>query len=340
MARNDIVVIGHHTASQPGPLLTVGLAQVGGPWLDGPARLARLIDYCTTAADKGCDVVAFPETYLNGYPFWLPRTGGARFNDPDQKACYAYYLESALEVPGPQVREIISLSADLGITIIVGVTERGVGSGRGSTYCSVLTIDPRSGLVGHHRKLVPTYDERLVWANGDGAGLRTHTVGYAVVGSLNCWENWMPSARQALYADGEDVHISVWPGSTGLTTDITRFVALEGRVFSVAVSGVLRAEDVPDDFPLAQELRAHSAGIAFNGGSAVAGPDGQWLVAPVPDAEGLVIAELDLNLIYRERLTFDPTGHYSRPDVFVNTVLRDRRNAVTFVDGEDWPDER
>jgi nitrilase len=334
LGRNDIAVIARHNAdTAAGPILTVGAAQVGGPWLNGPARLAQLVDYTTAAADQGCEVIAFPETYLSGYPFWLPRTGGARFNDPDQKACYAYYLDCALEVPGPEIAQIATLSADLSITIIVGVTERGVGNGRGSTYCSVLTVDPARGLVGHHRKLVPTHDERLVWAAGDGAGLRTHAAGAATVGTLNCWENWMPSARQALYAGGEDVHVSVWPGSTGLTSDITRFVALEGRVFSVAVSGVLHAADVPDDFPLADELRAVSEATAFNGGSAIAGPDGQWLVSPVPDAEGLIIADLELGLVARERLTFDPTGHYSRPDVFVNTVRRDRHAAVTFVGG-------
>ncbi len=338
--RNDAAVIARHHSTEPHPeqTLTVGAAQLGGPWLNPAARLEKVTAYTELAAREGCDLVAFPETYLSGYPFWLPRTGGARFNDPDQKACYAYYLDSAIEVPGEQISHIQTLAADLAITIVVGATERGIGNGHGSTYCSVLTFDPSAGLVGHHRKLVPTYDERLVWANGDGAGLRTHAVAAARIGALNCWENWMPSARQALYAGGEDLHISIWPGTTDLTTDITRFVALEGRVFSVAVSGLLHADDVPDDFPLAVELRAHCATTPFNGGSAVAGPDGRWLIEPVPDTEGLIIAELDLRAVARERLTFDPTGHYSRPDVFTNIVRRDRQSAVTFTD--DASDQR
>jgi nitrilase len=327
-------VIAHHrvTDADPAAVVTVGAAQLGGPWLNPAARLAKVIAYTEAAAAQGCDLIVFPEAYLNGYPFWLPRTQGARFNDPAQKDCYAYYLDAAVEITGPEIVQIQALSADLGVAVMLGLTERGVGNGRGSAYCTLATFDPKQGLVGHHRKLVPTYDERLVWASGDGAGLRTHAVGAAYVGALNCWENWMPSARQALYADGEDLHVSVWPGSTELTTDISRFVALEGRVFSVAVSGLLHADDIPDDFPLADELRAHSSATPFNGGSAVAGPDGSWLVAPVPDREGLIVAELDLREIARERLTFDPTGHYSRPDVFVNTVRRDRRRAVDFVD--------
>jgi nitrilase len=321
----------------PGTTLTVAGAQLGGPWLDLEARMARVVEAAELAAAEGCELLAFPETYLAGYPFWLARTQGARFDDPAQKACYAYYLQAAIEVRGPEHRLLEQLSADLGLTLLVGVTERGRGDGRGSVFCTLLTIDPKHGLVGHHRKLVPTYDERLVWANGDGAGLRTHGVGASRVGGLNCWENWMPQARHALYAQGEELHVGVWPGSGGLTRDITRFVALEGRVFSLAVSGLLHPEEVPDDFPLAEELRANCAGTAFNGGSALAGPDGSWLIAPVEDREGLIVADLPLAQIWRERLTFDPTGHYARPDVFHSTVRRGRAQAVRFTD--DMPGE-
>ncbi|CAN5469912.1 carbon-nitrogen hydrolase family protein [soil metagenome] len=318
----------------PASVLTVAGAQVGGPWLNIEARMGRLVAAAELAAQHGSDLVVFPETYLAGYPFWLPRTDGARFNDPQQKACYAYYLAAAIEIDGPEVAALRQLAGDLTVTLMVGVTERGQRSGRGSTYCSLLTLDPQHGLVGHHRKLIPTYDERLVWANGDGAGLITHQVAGARIGGLNCWENWMPQAREALYADGEDLHVSVWPGSTTLTADITRFTAMEGRVFSLAVSGVLRRDDIPDDFPLAAELRASSAATPFNGGSALAGPDGSWIIAPIADEEGVIVADIDLRQVAEERLTFDPTGHYSRPDVFHSTVLRGRRDAVTFVDDD------
>lgn len=332
MADQRVPVLAEHLRDDAPRAFRVAAAQVGGPWLDRKARLATVIAYSEAAAAEGAAMIAFPETYLSGYPFWIPRTDGARFDDARQKDCYAYYLDSAIEVPGPEVAELCTLAAELAITIVIGVTERGADSGRGSTYCTLLTVDPVRGVVGHHRKLVPTYDERLVWAYGDGAGLRVHAVGAARIGALNCWENWMPSARHALYAGGQDVHVGVWPGSTQLTTDITRFTALEGRVFVVAVSGVLRAEDVPDDFPLAAELRTNTPPIAFDGGSAIAGPDGQWLIPPVADEEGLLLADLDLAAVARARLTFDPTGHYARPDVFTNTVDRSRRSPVGFVD--------
>jgi nitrilase len=323
----------------PAERVTVAGAQLGGPWLDVDARMTRVVTATELAASHGAQLVAFPETYLAGYPFWLSRTNGARFDDPGQKACYSYYLDNAIEIGGPEHRQLEALSRDCEVTLVVGVTERGNRHARGSAYATLLTIDPAAGLVGHHRKLVPTYDERMVWASGDGAGLRSHAIGTGRFGSLNCWENWMPQARQALYAQGEDLHIGAWPGSDDLTTDITRFIAREGRVYSLAVGGVVTSDDIPDDFPLAEELRAGSTGTPFNGGSAIAGPDGAWIVAPVVNLEGLVIADLDLAAVRQERLNFDPTGHYSRPDVFRTTVNRARLTPVSFTGGDDvWQD--
>lgn len=141
----------------------------------------------------------------------------------------------------------------------------------------------------------------------------------------------MPQARTALYAQGETVHIGAWPGSSRLTGDITRFVAAEGRVFSVAASGLITAASIPGDFPLAEELREASDTVIFDGGSAIAGPDGQWLVPPVVGEEGLIVADLNLDRVFAERLNFDPTGHYTRPDVFRTLVNRTRNEAVQFT---------
>ena len=149
------------------------------------------------------------------------------------------------------------------------------------------------------------------------------------VGGLNCWENWLPQARLAMYAGGEDIHVSAWPGAVRNTIDVTRFIALEGRVDSLAAGTLLSRADVPDDFPLAAAL---PDGDLAHGGSAIAAPDGRWLREPVGGTEGLVAADVDLARVREERQNFNPTGHYARADVFELRVDRRRSGFARFSD--------
>ncbi|MFE9575468.1 carbon-nitrogen hydrolase family protein [Nocardia sp. NPDC006044] len=308
--------------------MRIAAAQARPAWLDPTAGTKIVVDYLTQAAAAGVELVAFPETFLSGYPIWLARTGGARFDNPVQKAAYAYYLDAAVTLDGPQIATVREAVADLGVFCYLGITERV----RGTVYCTLVAIDPVRGVVSAHRKLMPTHEERMVWGIGDGNGLRAHDVGEFRVGGLSCWENWMPQARHALYADGTTLHVSTWPGSVRNTRDITRFVAMEGRVYSLAVGAVLDYEDVPADFPLRDELLAVGKPAGYDGGSALAAPNGDWLIEPVAGEERLVIADIDPAEVARERQNFDPTGHYSRPDVFTVTVDRRRRTAAKFVE--------
>lgn len=312
--------------------LRVAAAQVRGAWLD-PDRTSRIcVDTIADAAAQGIDLVAFPETFLSGYPFWISRTDGARFNDPGQKRAYAAYLEAAVTLDDPYLGRVVEAAAKHRVFTYLGVTERGGEAARGTVFCTLVAISPDRGIVSAHRKLVPTYDERMVWGRGDGHGLRIHSVHGVRIGGLNCWENWMPEARLALYAGGEDLHVSVWPGSSELTQDIARFIALEGRVWSLAASGILGVADVPSDFPLAELLATDSDSTPFNGGSGIVSPTGDWVAGPVTDTEALVVADIDLDAVGEERLNADPTGHYSRPDVLTLQVDRRRHKPVTFLD--------
>ncbi len=199
-------------------------------------------------------------------------------------------------------------------------------------YCTLVAIDPQKGIVSTHRKLMPTWDERLVWGIGDGNGLKVHNICGAKVGGLNCWENWMPLARFAMYGGGEDVHVSVWPGNASISADIARMIALEGRVWSIAVHGLLSIEDIPADFPVLDVLHERGVTTIFNGGSSVISPTGEYVIAPVLHKEQLLTADIDLNIVRQERTNFDPTGHYNRPDVFELTVNRQRLEALSFKD--------
>lgn len=329
------IIAEERSAAQARDRVTVALAQLGGPWLDADARLALIAESAAVAATAGADVIAFPETYLSGYPLWLARTDGAAFNDPTQKAAYAQYLDAAVTLGGPRHRRLEQISTDTGIHMIVGITERGSRTATGTTWATALTIGPQQGTIRAHRKLVPTHDERMVWGTGDAAGLHTVEIAGTRVGSLNCWENWMSPARLALAAQGEQIHVGLWPGSAELTREITRFIALESRVFSLAVAGVAHLDDVGEDFVLAAKLASTSVPLGFDGGSGIARPDGSWLVPPVVGSQGLIVADLDLGEVDAARYTFDPTGHYFRSDVFNLRVDRARRDVVTFTDSRE-----
>ena len=312
--------------------MRVAAAQARPCWLDPTATTTKVIAWIEEAAAQSVELVAFPETFLSGYPFWVELTGGARFDDAKQKRAYAAYLEAAVEMQGPEIRQITEAVRDLGVFVYLGTTERATSSARGTVFCTLVAIDPTEGVVSTHRKLMPTHEERLVWGSGDGHGLRVHRYGGTRIGGLNCWENWMPQARHALYAQGEELHVSVWPGNPRNSADITRFIALEGRVFSLAVNGLISLSDVPTDFPLYAELQEAGVTDYCRGGSGVAAPDGTWVAPPVVGEERLVIADLNLRRVSEERQNFDPTGHYSRPDVFTVHVDRRRREAAQFGD--------
>ena len=191
----------------------------------------------------------------------------------------------------------------------------------------------QDGTIGSvHRKLMPTYEERLVWAIGDGNGLRTHRLGAFVVGGLNCWENWLPLARASLYAQGEDLHVAIWPGNVRNTEDITRFIAREGRSYVVSVAGLMRKRDIARSLPHAELLLETADAVMANGGSCVASPAGEWLLEPVLNEESLSVVRLDHRHVLEERQSLDVAGHYSRPDVTKLVVDRSRQSTLSSSD--------
>ena len=214
----------------------------------------------------------------------------------------------------------------------LGTIERAADRGRHSLYCSMVYIDATGEIRSIHRKLMPTHEERLVWAIGDGNGLRTHKLGPFTVGGLNCWENWLPLARAALYAQGEDLHVAIWPGNLRNTEDITRHIARESRSFVASVSGLMRRDDIGDDLPHAALLRDVADDVMANGGSCLASPGGDWILRPEVNKESLRVAELEHRFVLEERHSLDVAGHYSRPDVTRLIVNRKRQTTGEFDD--------
>jgi nitrilase len=241
--------------------LTVGLAQIAPVWLNRERTLNKILEFAHAAAEAGCRLVAFGEGILPGYPFWIERTDGARFNSPLQKEIHAHYLANAVQIEAGHLDPVRRMAKDREMAVMLGCIERPADRGGHSVYASLVYIDAQGAIQSVHRKLMPTYEERLTWAAGDGHGLRTHPLGSFTVGGLNCWENWLPLARAALYGQGEDLHVAVWPGGVGNTKDITRFMAIEGRSYVLSVSGLMRVSDIPADTPHRSIIAAGSSEI-------------------------------------------------------------------------------
>jgi nitrilase len=311
-------------------LLTIALAQIAPVWLNKKATIHKIESAIGEAAAQKAQLVCFGETLLPGYPFWLELTDGARFNAPRQKELFAYYLKEAVTIAAGDLDSICRMAKQFSIAIYLGCAENGTDRGAHSIYCSLVYISQEGKIESVHRKLMPTYEERLAWSIGDGNGLKVHRLDGFTLGGLNCWENWMPLARTALYAQGENLHVAVWPGSVRNTIDLTRHIALENRMYVVSVSGLMRKTDITDNIPSHELMKKEAGDFLADGGSCIAAPDGSWLVAPIASKEIVITATIDLNEVRKERQNFDPSGHYARPDVFELIVNTKRQQLVQF----------
>jgi nitrilase len=310
--------------------LKVALAQIAPVWLHKQATIQKIESSIQEAAKNHAELVVFGEALLPGYPFWIALTNGAAWDSPVQKEIHAHYVQNSITIEKGELDSICALAKENNIAVYLGIMERAANRGGHSIYASLVYIDQLGVIQSVHRKLQPTFDERLTWAPGDGNGLQVHPLKDFTVGGLNCWENWMPLPRTALYGLGENLHIAVWPGSDHNTKDITRFIARESRSYVISVSSLMSKNDFPKETPHLEKILKNAPEILANGGSCIASPDGEWLVKPVLHKEGLIYETLDFNRVLQERQNFDPVGHYSRPDVTKLHVNRERQSTVEF----------
>ena len=297
---------------------------------DGIEKAVRL---AREAVEGGAQLVGFGETFLGGYPVWLDEAPGAALWDhPGSKALHRILMEQAVVAGDERLLPLQELADDSGAVISIGAHERV----RQSLYNNQMTFRPGQDVLTH-RKLVPTHGERLIWMRGDGSTLGVHQAEWGNVGSLICWEHWMPLARAAMHNLGESVHVAAWPSVRESYAIASRHYAMEGRCFVLAAGLVQKKDDLFDGLERAggsaeahELLEAIPSDVLNTGGSLIAAPDAS-VIAQAGEGEEVLTATLDLSAREEGLASLDPDGHYSRPDVFELLVDSKAKNGVEWV---------
>jgi len=317
---------------------TIAIVQEAPVFLNLPASVEKATGHMEEAAKAGADIIVFPETWLPGYPVWLDFAPGAGlWDDPGAKALYRLLAENSVQLGDNHLVRLQEACDRLDTYMVMGAHER-IGN---TLYNSTLYFSPDGGDPVPHRKLMPTFTEKLIWGWGDGSTLSAIDTPWGTLGGLICWEHWMPLARAAMHAKGEAIHIAQWPMVKEMNHIASRHYAFEGRCAVAAAGAVITKADVMTGFkslgvdaPAAEAMLASMPGEPddqiHTGGSAIIAADGSYLAGPLYGSTGLVMAEVDMAKQLEECQALDTDGHYSRPDVFELKVNTRAMPGVTF----------
>jgi len=311
------------------PPTRLAVVQSAPAFLDRQASVELAAAKVAEAAASGAELVVFTEAFIPGYPTWIwrLRPGG------DWGACEALHqrlLANAVQLDSDQLEPLYQAARQHQVTVVCGVEERDSGLSRATLYNSILVIGPDGRLLNHHRKLMPTNPERMVWGFGDASGLRVVETPAGRIGALLCWENYMPLARYALYAEGVEIYIAPTYDSGDDWIASLRHIAREGRCWVIGCGNLMHVSDIPADLPGRESLYPDPEEWVNPGDSLVIAPDGQVVVGPLHREAGILTAEIDLEAAAAAKRALDIVGHYSRPDIFTLSVNRRRQTPVDF----------
>ena len=308
-------------------VVKVAIGQFSSIHLDLEKSLLKLDEIMSGASSLGVKLLVVGETWLSGYPSWLDYgTNISQWDAPAMKEAYLQFYHSSISVKSKQFTWICNRARALQITLCLGINEKvESGPGNGTVYNSFVIIDHEGNLLNHHRKLMPTYTEKMLYGMGDGHGLQAVETQIGRVGGSICWEHWMPLNRQALHDSGEHFHVALWPKVHELHQVASRQYAFEGRCFVLAAGQILKASDFPKSLELPDDLRSNPDQLTLNGGSCIIGPDGKYIIEPVFDKEELIICDCQVDDAIKERMTLDTSGHYQRSDIFSFEIDKKRR---------------
>jgi len=301
------------------PKFTACLAQISPVFLNKEATTKKAVESILEAGQHGARLIVFPEAFIPGYPEWV------WMNPPGKKALtnplYEVLLENAVSENDPAIQNICAAAKKAKIFVVMGLSEKNAGASNASLYNSIFYIDDKGTLLGRHRKLIPTAGERLVWTPGDGSTLESFDTEIGRLGGLICWENYMPLARYAMYAQGVQIYIApTWDyGPVWIST--LKHIAKEGGMFVLGACMPLKLSDIPDHFEFKKLYESGKEWIN-PGDSIIVNPKGEVIAGPLNKSEGLIYGELDLSLIAHSKWMLDVAGHYARPDVFHFSINR------------------
>ena len=308
-------------------IVTAAVVQTATVLLDTPATVERALGLMAEAARRGAQLAVFPEAFIGGYP------KGADFHiylggrTPEGRAEFGRYHEAAVAMDGPELAQLAKAAARHKLYAVVGIIERD----GGTLYCTAVYLGP-DGILGKHRKLMPTALERLVWGFGDGSTLAAVDTPFGKLGAVICWENYMPALRMAMYQQRVAIYCAPTADDRDTWAATMRHIALEGRCFVLTACQHLRRSDFPAD-RMNNRLPQAADAVLMRGGSMMIDPLGKVLAGPVYNEDAVLTAQLDLSLIPMAQMDFDPVGHYARPDVFSLHVNTAPQCAVTLDGG-------
>lgn len=302
-------------------------AQAASALFDKDASTEKACRLIAEAGNGGADIVAFGETWLPGYPFWVE----GQVQDLTWEAS-ANYLENAVIIGGPETNALCEAARAAGIDVVIGVAEKHPDT-HGAAYCTALTISREGEILGRHRKLKPTHAERIIWGDGDAVGLKAHQRDYAKISALNCWEHQMMLPGYALAAQGTQIHSALWPGWEKIPRKeeycwarqhlLSRAFASQAAAYVICAAGLRLAKHIPD--------RWKPLGVwEHTGQSVIIDPRGEIIAGPI-DGEGMLYADGSLDIVRAAKAACDIAGHYARPDIFRLLVDDRERSAAEFA---------
>lgn len=302
----------------------VAVVQDSSVPFDAAATAEKTCGLIEDAASNGAELVVFPEAFLGTYPKGLTFDAPVGRRLPEGRDDFIRYYDGAVDIDGDELRNIEKCAHENNIFVVLGIIERG-----GSTlYCTIVFIDPKKGIVGKRRKLMPTGSERLIWGFGDGSTLDVVDSDLGKVGAVICWENYMPAIRSTMYAQGVEIYCAPTADDRDTWLPSMQHIAMEGRCYVLSAGQFIQRGEYGDDYR--SVLSDDPDDIVMRGASVIVGPLGEVIAGPVYDQRTILYAELDRATLVKSKLDFDPVGHYARPDVFSINVDREPKKPVNY----------